>query len=61
MELEDQVQDRKCRTCDILWAGIGILFSGVLLYIAIDLVTDGRLTSMWNSRETEESYDNGDE
>lgn len=37
---------RDCRPCDLLWGAVGIGAGMLLLYIGIDLLTNGAITAM---------------
>ena len=41
---EDVEPEKKCRLCDIVLPAVGLLIAGLFAYMAIDVLSGGKLT-----------------
>lgn len=55
--MPEETAGETCRPCEAFWGIIGVTAALVLLYIGVDLLSGGALTSAIAGRRTEEVQD----
>lgn len=56
-------ENTPCKWCDKGWAAIGFLFGALVIFVSIDLMTDGRITEAFTRSTVAETVEEsaGDE